>query len=51
MQDKFTKEEIIKALEQADANISFEEIDLKKLINNNENINTKQKTLRKEPKK
>ncbi len=29
MENKYTKEEIKKALKQADANISFEEVDIK----------------------
>lgn len=43
MQNKFTIEEIKKALKQAEANINFEEIDLKKIINKNVNTNDKQK--------
>ena len=46
MEKKFTDEEILKALEQADANLDFEDIDLKEIINENSN----QKTLKKEKK-
>ncbi len=44
MENKYTKEEIKKALEQADANISFEEVDI------NEFEKGKSKVLRKENK-
>ena len=48
MQDKFTIEEVKKALKQAEANLNFEEIDLKELSKEKKG---NQKTLRKEPKK
>ena len=48
MQDKFTIEEIKKALKQAEANLNFEEIDIKELTKEK---GGKQKMLRKEPKK
>ncbi len=38
MEDKFTDEEIKKALEQADANISFEEVIIPDLVNTNNKV-------------
>ncbi len=38
MEDKFTDEEIKKALEQADANISFEEVIIPNLVNTNNKV-------------
>ena len=48
MQDKFTIDEIKKALKQSEANLNFEEIDVKELTKEKDG---KQKMLRKEPKK
>lgn len=38
MEDKFTDEEIKKALEQADANINFEEVIIPELVNTNKKV-------------
>ena len=38
MDDKFTEEDIKKALEQADANIGFEEVDIPKLEQVNDKV-------------
>ncbi|MBQ2946478.1 MAG: hypothetical protein IJE04_01320 [Bacilli bacterium] len=38
MEDKFTNEEIKKALEQADANINFEEVIIPNIININNKV-------------
>ena len=38
MEDKFTDEEIKKALEQADANINFEEVIIPNLVNTNNKV-------------
>ena len=47
MEDKFTDEEIKKALEQADANISFEEVIIPNLVNTNNKVLRKE--LKNEP--
>lgn len=47
MSEKYTKEEIKKALEQADANLNFEEVDLVELSKKE----TNSKVLKKEWKK